>query len=117
MGGSTVEAHEDFIRPYKVLNIEANTIRLAIKDVLLRIIISLSKCRGQCHGGSNMARKKSGVAQRILELQSNAVSTHYHAHSFNLGLKGRLKGCKNLLDNMTNSKEVVSLIYIKFTQT
>ena len=46
---------------------------LAIKDVLLKLQLSLVNCRGQCYdGASNMMGHKTGVAKRIQDLQPKA---------------------------------------------
>ena len=43
----------------------AETIVSAIKDVLLKLQLSLVNCRGQCYdGASNMMGHKIGVAKR-----------------------------------------------------
>jgi len=43
------EAHKEMIVFYKFDNIEANTIVSAIKDVLQRLTLPISKCRSQCY--------------------------------------------------------------------
>lgn len=106
-----LEAHEDFIGFYGVPDIAATTITSAIQDILARINLSLSRCRGQCYdGASNMLGKKSGVAQRIQALQPKAVATHCHGHSLNLGMKDTVKSCKLLSDTLNTAKELVTLI-------
>ena len=61
-----LEAHEDFLRFYNIPDIGAETIVTAIKDVLLKLELSLTNCRGQCYdGASNMMGHKTGVAKRI----------------------------------------------------
>ena len=46
----------------------------AIKDVLLKLQLSLVNCRGQCYdGASNMMGHKNGVAKRIQDLQPKAL--------------------------------------------
>ena len=48
------EVHEEFIGLYICPDIKANTIVSVWKDVLLRLNLDLSRCRGQCYdGGSN----------------------------------------------------------------
>ena len=50
-----LEAHEDFFGVYNVPDIGAETIVSAIKDVLLKLQLSIVNCRGQCYDGvSNM---------------------------------------------------------------
>ena len=80
-----LEAHEDFLRFFNVLDIGAETIVSAIKDVLLKLQLSLVNCRVQCYDGvSNMMEHKTGVAERIHDLQSKAHPTHSHGHSLSL---------------------------------
>ena len=51
----------------------------AIKDVLLKLQLSLVNCRGQCDvGASNMMGLKTGVAKRIQDLQPKAYPTYCH---------------------------------------
>ena len=51
---------------HNVPHIGAETIVSAIKDVLLKLQLSLANFRGQCYdGASNMLRHKTGVAKRI----------------------------------------------------
>ena len=49
-----IEVHEEFIGLYLCPDIKSNTIVSVLKDVLLRLNLDLSQCRGQCYdGGSN----------------------------------------------------------------
>ena len=57
-----LQAHEDFLGFYNVPDIGAETIVSAIKDVLLKLQLSLVNCRGQCYdGASNMMGHKKLV--------------------------------------------------------
>ena len=83
----------------------------AIKDVLLKLPLSLINCRGQCYdGASNVMGDKTGVAKRIQDLQPKAYPTHCHGHSLSLSVKDTTKNCKLLSDTMDKAKEIVSLI-------
>ena len=49
------EAHEHFIGIHAVENIKSDTLVTVLKDILIRLNIPLSNCRGQCYDGtSNM---------------------------------------------------------------
>ena len=64
-----LEAHEDFFEFYNILDIGAETIVSAVKDVLLKLQLPLANCRGQCHDGAiNMLGHRTGVAKRIQDL-------------------------------------------------
>ena len=108
---SDLEAHEDFVGFYQIPNIGADIITLVIQDALIRLPLSIDKCRGQCYdGANNMFGKKTGVATRIQELQPKAYPTHCHGHSLCLGVKDAVRSCKVLSDTMDTSKEVITLI-------
>ena len=47
-----LKAHKDFLRFYNVPDIGAETIVSAIKDVLLKLQLSLVNCLGQCYDGA-----------------------------------------------------------------
>ena len=80
-----LEAHKDFLGFYNVPDIGTETIVSAIKDVLLKLQLSLVNCRGQCYdGASNMMGHKTGVAKRIQDLQPKAYPAHCHGHSLSL---------------------------------
>ena len=79
---------EEFMGLYEVQNINSDTIVSAVKDILLRMQISLDLCRGQCYdGASNMLGKKSNVAKQIFDIQPKAHYTHCHCHSLSLSVK------------------------------
>ena len=61
-----LETHKDYLGFYNVPDTGAATIVLAVKDMLLKLQLSLVNCRGQCYdGASNMMGHKTGVAKRI----------------------------------------------------
>ena len=77
-----LEAHEDFLEFYKVPDIDAETIVSAIKDVLLKLQLSIVNCRGQRYdGASNMMghklvwRKESRTSNQRLILLT-VMDTH-----------------------------------------
>ena len=46
-----LKVHEDFIGFYEIANMKSDTIVSAIKDILLRLKLSLENCRGQTYDG------------------------------------------------------------------
>ena len=106
-----LEAHEELIGFYKLDNIEANTIVSAIKDVLQRLHLPMSKCRGQCYdGASTMKGPRSGVAKQLLEEESRAIYTHCYGHSLNLAIGDTVKGCKIMKISLDLIFEVSKLV-------
>ena len=58
--------HEELVGRYAVDNITSETLVNSLKDVLLRMGLSVQNCRGQCYdGANNMVGCKSGVATQI----------------------------------------------------
>ena len=57
--------HEELVGLYAVDNITSETLVNSLKNVLLRMGLSVQNCRGQCYDGANfnnMIGSKSGVA-------------------------------------------------------
>ena len=64
----------------------------AIKDILIRMNLSLSNFRGQTYDGAlNMVAKNSGVSTEILLEQPKTVVIHWQGHSLSLSVKSMTK--------------------------
>ena len=108
---SNLQDHEDFIGLYEVDNIGADCLVHHIKDVLLRMNLSLSKCRGQCYdGASNMRGVKNGVAAQLSSVEKRAIYTHCYGHSLNLAVSDCIKKCKVCSDALDLAFEITKLI-------
>ena len=58
--------HEEFIGLYNMDSTTAENITLVIQDILLRLSLQMSSCRGQCYDGAgSMASCRTGVAMTI----------------------------------------------------
>ena len=91
------EVQEDFIGLSQVDRIDAGTLVAVIKDIFLRMNISLNKLRGQCYdGAATMAVLKSGVAKQIQDIEPRAVFTHCYRHSLNSACGDTIKTSKLL---------------------
>ena len=89
----------------------ANTIDHVIKDVLLRMNISLAKCRGQCYDGcSTMTGEKGGVAKQIKDIEKKALLTHCYTLSLNLAVGDAIKNSKIMRDALETTHEIIKLI-------
>lgn len=76
--------HKDFIGPYQVNSIDANSVVQAIKDTLIQLNLPISACRGQCYDGVlNMSGCKNGAAAQIMADEKQAIFIHCHAHALN----------------------------------
>lgn len=106
-----LKEHENFIGLYQVDTIDAKSLFSSIKDVLLRMNVKLSHCRGQCYdGAANMSGARHGVATKILEEESRAVYTHCYAHSLNLAVADTVKKSKICRDALDTAFEITRLI-------
>ena len=107
----TLTDHEDVIGVYNVDTIDARTLTSAIHDVLLRMSLKMSQCRGQCYdGASNMTGSKNGVATRFLAYVPRALLTHCYGDALNLAVADAIKQSKGCRDALDIAFEVSKLI-------
>ncbi len=105
-----LEVHEEFIGLYLCPNIKADTIVSVLKDVLVRLNLDLSRCRGQCYdGSSNMAGARNGVKTQILMQEPRALFTHCYGHALSLAVADSIKSVKVLQSVMDTTHEISKL--------
>ena len=105
------EAHEDLIGMYSLDSTTSEYIEKVILDVLLRLSLPLSDCRGQCYdGASAMAGCRTGVATRISAKEPRAVYTHCYGHALNLAVQDLVKKNHILWDALDTVQEITKLI-------
>ena len=76
-------------------SITSVTLTEVIKEVMLRLNLSMSKLRGQCYDGcSAMSGTRSGVAKSIMDEEPRAVYTHCYGHSLNLAASDVIRNSK-----------------------
>ena len=103
--------NEDLIGFVEVCETDASTLTSAIKDVLLRVSLSLSQCVGQAYNGaSNMAGHLSWVAKRIQDEEPKALFVHCMAHCLNLCLQECASSCHCVSEALALTSELASLI-------
>lgn len=106
-----MHVHEDFIGLCMVPSINATTLTNVILDTLMRMNISLNKCRGQCYdGASNMSGAKKGVAANITRKEARAIYTHCYGHALNLAVGDTVKRSKVMRDALDTVFEMSKLI-------
>lgn len=104
-------AREEFIGLHLLDETNATAIVSVIKDVLIRMNITLSKCRSQCYDGcSTMKGEKNGVAKQIKEVEKKALYTHCYTHSLNLAVGDSVKGSKIMKEALEITHEITKLI-------
>ena len=103
--------NEDFIGPYQVNTIDAESLVSSIKDVLLRMNVNVADCRGQCYdGASNMSGARKGVAAVITQEESRALYTHCYVQALNLAVADTVKQSKICRDALDTAFEITRLI-------
>ena len=106
-----LEAAESFIGLYNVDNIKSDTLIAAIKDVLLRLNLSISNMRGQCYdGASNMSGHKTVVSSQIKKENPKAIFSHCYGHSLQLAVSDTMRKVKQLRDVFDTVQEISKLI-------
>lgn len=105
---------EEMIGLYHVESIKSDVLVASLKEVLLRLNLSLTNCRGQCYdGAANMCGARSGVSTQIQAEEPKAHFTHCHGHALNLAASEMMKQVK-LVRNMFDSTLEISKL-IKFS--
>ena len=84
--------HEEFIGLYDMDSTTAESITHVIQDILLRLALQMSNCRGQCYDGAgSMAGCRTGVATTIQQQEPRALYTHCYGHALNLAVQDSVK--------------------------
>ena len=105
--------HEDIFSLYQVPDITANTLGLTIKDMLIRINLSLQQqCRRQCYDGATdmSGGNLVGVAKQITDEEKRELFCYCYEHSLNLAASDAIKGCKVMSDALDTTFEISKLL-------
>ena len=103
--------HEEFLGLYVCPDITANTNVKVLKDVLLRLNLKLSRCRGQCYdGGSNMAGSRNGVKSQLLKEEPRALFMHCYGHALSLSIADSVKLIPLLASTMDTTHEISKML-------
>ena len=106
-----LQEHESFIGLYEVDSIDANGLAHSIKDVLLRLNVNISHCRGQYYdGASNMRGSRNCVATQIPSLERRDVYMHCFGHALNLAVADTLKQSRVCREALEIAYEITKLI-------
>ena len=102
------DIHEYTLSLIQLPNTKAETIFLAIKDVLIRCSLPINQCRGQAYdGASNM----SGINNEVQAPEAKqALYVHCLAHSLSLCLKDVTNTCEVIRDVLYFMYELTQLI-------
>lgn len=107
----TFEVNEDLIGLYQVDDITSLTLYSTLKDVLLRLNLSIHNCRSQCFdGANNMVGVRGGVATLIQKDEPRATLVHCYGHSLQLAVGDTIKQIKLMADCLDITNEVSKLL-------
>ncbi|KAH7940233.1 hypothetical protein HPB52_022553 [Rhipicephalus sanguineus] len=108
---ASLEVHEEFIGVYSPPDSKANTLFLAVKDMLVRLGLDLSRLRGHCFdGAANMSGRFSGVQKRIVDVQPKSIYVHCASHSLDLALREVDRSSVIVADALCAVKDVSNAI-------
>lgn len=108
---ASLSVNEDLIGLYQVDDITAATLFSSLKDVLLRLNISIQNCRAQCFdGASNMIDARSGVATLIQKEEPRAILVHCYGHSLQLAVCDTVKQIRIMSDALDTTNEISKLL-------
>ena len=106
-----VVCHEDFIGLHKVHTINSDMLVAVLKDILLRLKLSISSYCGQCYNdAANMADCRNGSVIQICQEEERAVFTHCYGHALNLAVGDSVKQNKMLRDMLDTVRENSKLL-------
>ena len=106
-----LSANEEFIGLYQIESTDSNSIVAMIRDVILRLNLTLAKLRGQCYdGAASMSGIRNGVSTQILKEEPRAVYTHCYGHSLNLACNDTIKQSKVIKDALEVTQEIAKLV-------
>lgn len=99
VGFQDLEVREVFVGFYNTGDTTGKTLASAIKDVLLRLGISLSNLRGQCYdAGANMSGHVKGVRKELADEQPKCMYVHCANHAADLALQDVAKKTAGICD-------------------
>ena len=91
----------------------SSTLTSAINDVLTRLNLRISNCRGQCYdGASNMVGIRSGVTTVLQREEPRAILTHCYGHSLQLAVCDTVKQVKVMQDALDTTYENYKVVKI-----
>ena len=106
-----LEVSEDFYGLYQVDSTKSDDMFQMVQDVLLRLNLQISKCRGQCYDGArNMSGCLNGLATQIQRLEKRALYIHCYGHSLNLGCADAIKEIPLLRNTLDYAHEITHFI-------
>lgn len=106
--------YEEFVGMYEPPDTKGNTTAVCVKDVLIRLDLSMTNLRGQTYdGASNMSGEYNGCQAIIAQSQPLALYVHCGAHCVNLVSSAVGELCPTVRDAL----QVVNELGVLFAQS
>ncbi len=107
----SLEIHEVCLGMYNPEDTKGKTLAAAIKDVLLRFNLPLSKLRGACFdGASSMSGKNKGVQAELKRDQTKCLYVHCANHAADLALQEAGREIREICDVLCLVRESSNFI-------
>ena len=102
---------EDFIGLMPPNKANAQNIAAAIKDVILRLGLSIEDAKAQCYDGcSTMTGVRNGVAAIFKRDNPKCLITHCYCHALNLAVGDTVKSVALLKETLEDAYELTKLV-------
>ena len=89
----------------------AQNIAAAVKDVILRLGVSIEDAKGQCYDGcSTMTGVRNGVTAIIKRDNPKCLLTHCYCHTLNLAVGDTVKSVPLLKETLEDAYELTKLV-------
>ena len=96
---------DGFIGLHSIASTDAKTLNSSIKDILMRLDLSMQNCKGQFYDG-----KKTGVVTQMKKIKYRCLYIHCFGHALNLSCSDYDKACKLMKDFFSSAFEISKLI-------
>ena len=106
-----LNVEEDFVGFYEKSSTTFEVLVRVIKDVLLRLVVKLNRCRGHTYdSAASMSGVNTRVAARIAAEEKRALNTKCLAHSLNLAVQDAIKSNSLIGDLQVAMQELSNFI-------
>ena len=106
-----LESSCDFLGFYNSPDSTSETLFMVVKDVFIRLGISMDRLRGYCFdGASNMSGRISGLQKRLGDVCEGALYVHCSNHSLDLTLQEVSKEVRLVADTLNFVKGVANVV-------
>lgn len=108
---NNLNVDEIFMGFFETAITDAKTLLELVTDVLSKLTLNISNCRGQCYdGAANVSGHKSGLQKRINDLESRALYVHFTAHTLNLVVQDAMMNVERSRDFLFLVRSIIVFV-------